>query len=271
MRQCWAFFWAGFDPRFGSWLTAWRKSKVHLQWSLERVNDNVERCDNNCTVNRDCVHHRRNCWPNRGISHEQDSQVTGEQVMYGIDVSNNNGELKLSNIKPKPQFVLAKCTESNHFVDPTYPYYAIHAEDFGAQFGAYHFWDPKVNGATQGLYFAQHARPRSMLSMWLDYETYGGNAQEDAEGLAAAIAGIKHEFPKQKVGLYFNRSGYLRLLPYLGHIGHSAIWFADPNGIAGTTSVDCQIHQYRFGAKPNPDLDFSELTEDELRTFWEWV
>lgn len=193
--------------------------------------------------------------------------------MYGVDVSNNNKpEILLADVRPKPQFVIAKCTEGNYFVDDTYADYANKAHVIGAQFGAYHYFKPKINGATQGLYFAAHARPRTRLSAWIDYEEYGATAQEDAEGLASFISAVKHEFPKQKVGLYFNMTGYRRLLPFLGKIGHSAIWFADDNGEAGSPTLgEWNIHQYKFGPSAEfPNYDFSNWTEQELCDFFTW-
>lgn len=190
--------------------------------------------------------------------------------MYGIDVSNNNGTPKSVG---HAQFVIAKCTQGNSFVDTTYDRYAQIAEESKAQFGAYHYFIAgSMNARTQAKFFMRHARPRNLLSLWVDYEVYGTNGASDATELALFISTIKLAYPKQKVGIYANETGLLRIQPHLSEIPYDSIWLAAwsvPPGeqVPGLPRWD--IHQYAVSPS-QVDQDYSNWSESQMQEFFTW-
>lgn len=190
---------------------------------------------------------------------------------YGIDVSNNNGRISLTALKPS--FVFAKCTEETKFTDPDYGYYAAEAEAADAQFGAYHFGHPELmDSRAEAEHFMATARPRSFLSMWYDYEIYGTSAESDAEEIGLFIETCKVIEPKVKIGLYANLDGYSRITPHLGEVPADAIWLAywsgPPAVIAGHPAARWNVHQYAID--DGISRDYSNWSAEQMRAFWAW-
>jgi GH25 family lysozyme M1 (1,4-beta-N-acetylmuramidase) len=190
--------------------------------------------------------------------------------MYGIDLSNNNG--KLASVG-SAQFVFAKCTQSTNFADPLYGHNAQLAHEARAQFGAYHYFIAgSGNARSQAEYFMRNARPRSFLSMWVDYEVYGIHGGYDATELGLFISTIKLAYPKQKVGIYANTTGLQRIQPYLAEIPYDAIWYANPSLPAGEQPSGLptwQVHQY--GVRGGVDQDYSFWSESQMQAFFAWT
>jgi GH25 family lysozyme M1 (1,4-beta-N-acetylmuramidase) len=189
--------------------------------------------------------------------------------MYGIDVSNNNGTLASIG---SAQFVFAKCTQGTGFVDQTYGHYGQLAEKSRAQFGAYHYFIAGSNNArTQARFFMNNARPRNFLSLWVDYETYGPTGASDATELGLFISTIKLAYPKQKVGIYANETGLLRIQPHLPEIPFDAIWLAAPS-----VPHDAQIpglptwHVHQYGVANQVDQNYSPWSESQMQKFFSW-
>lgn len=190
--------------------------------------------------------------------------------MIGIDLSNQNG--KLASIG-KAQFVIAKCTEGTDFVDNVYAHNAWLAESSHAQFGAYHFFHAEnLNAREQAKFFMSHARPRTFLGMWVDYETYGASGATDAGQIGLFIATIKEHYPKAKVGVYANTVGLKRIYPHWAEVGADAVWFAGPS-VPMTSQVPglptWLIHQY--ATVGNVDQDYTALSELALRDYFAWL
>jgi GH25 family lysozyme M1 (1,4-beta-N-acetylmuramidase) len=191
---------------------------------------------------------------------------------YGIDLSNNNGKLDIHKSGLKPSFIYAKCTEGTGYVDPLYDYYAQQAEDNDAQFGAYHFFHAeKLDARAEAENFVTRARPRSMLSCWLDYETYGASGQADAEEIGLFISYAKVLVPKIRIGLYVNGYALGRISPYLKEIPFNGIWFASLGGhIAPQTKpIEWGVNQYAIDN--GVSHDYSTATAQGMRDYWTWT
>lgn len=165
--------------------------------------------------------------------------------LNGVDVSSNNPP---GVINGKPGFIIAKATEGTTFTDPLYNNYAAYAFNNGIQFGAYHFFHAEnLSARAEADHFMTIAKPRSLLSLWLDYETYGLSGSADAEEIGFFIDEVKVHFPQAKVGIYCNTVGYNRISPFLAEIPFNGLWYANPStGMTeqGTNGIDWQIHQY---------------------------
>jgi lysozyme len=76
----------------------------------------------------------------------------------GLDVSHYDETIDFAKVKAAGfQFVSAKCTEGTSVVDARYASNKIKAKAAGILFGAYHFFRPGLNPATQAAHFLRHA------------------------------------------------------------------------------------------------------------------
>lgn len=192
---------------------------------------------------------------------------------YGIDVSNNNGRINLQKEGIRPAFVFAKASEGTTFTDPDYGYYASQAEDNDAQFGAYHFLHPEqMNARAEAEHFMIAARPRSFLSLWVDYEVYSASAQSDAEEIGFFIETCKALESRVKVGIYANLTGLDRIAPYIREIAYDALWVAawsrPPVTIHGPVPLPWQFHQYAID--DGISRDYSPWSAQQIRDHWAW-
>jgi GH25 family lysozyme M1 (1,4-beta-N-acetylmuramidase) len=188
----------------------------------------------------------------------------------GIDVSSYQAGLKLAGMTGL-DFVLAKATEGVDLTDSTYYYFASQAAALKVNFGAYHFFHAEdLTARRQANWFMTYAKPQSGRSLWVDYETYGANAQTDAEEIGYFIAEIKISYPHQKVGIYADETGLKRILPYLLEIPFNGFWYANPSVpmTEQSTTPEWQIHQYE--TLDNLDRDYSTWTPQEFGAYWEW-
>jgi lysozyme len=190
----------------------------------------------------------------------------------GIDVSNDNGALNFSGISPLPSFVIAKASEGVAFVDPFYSGNATKAFNTGIPFGAYHFFHAENKEARAEAHnFMVAARPRSLLSLWVDYETYGESGQADAEEIGYFIDEVKVNFPKTKVGIYCNETGYNRLHPYFAEIPFQGLWYANPSipmTMQGDNGIFWQIHQY--ATVGGIDRDYWDWDIQKIWQYYQW-
>ena len=189
----------------------------------------------------------------------------------GIDLSNFQAGTSLHGMTGL-DFVIAKATEGTTFKDKSYPIFASEAEAAGAQFGAYHFFHAEnMNARAQADTFCAYARPRSELSLWVDYETYGKDGQTDAEELALFISEIKLNVgQQQKVGIYCNGTGLARIFPYRAEIPFNGLWYATLDGHvdAQTAKMPWQINQYEVFQ--GIDRNTSIWTPAQWKSFWAW-
>jgi len=118
--------------------------------------------------------------------------VDVSQYQYGTDLTHMSGL----------DFVIAKASEGHTIQDRSYGMWAQQAQAANAQFGAYHFFHAEaLRTRAEADFFCSIARPRSGLSLWVDYETYGVSGQHDAEMLGYFIREVKGNIGnQQKVG-----------------------------------------------------------------------
>lgn len=189
----------------------------------------------------------------------------------GIDLSQYQSKLTLKSFTGL-DFVIAKATEGLTVKDPTYNMWALEAFDLGIGFGAYHFLHtPDQRGKEEADMFCAYARPRSGLSLWVDYETYGVSGEADAEVIELFISTVKLNVGKQqKVGLYANRTGLERLLPYRNSLDVSALWYADPSHpmTDQAAPLKWQIHQYE--TYQGVDRNYSIWSKEDWESYTKW-
>lgn len=205
----------------------------------------------------------------------------------GIDVSNNNGAIKLTQGFSGLDFVIAKATQGLTFTDRTLPWYHSQAKAAGVLFGAYHFGTPGAsNGIGEAARFldalAAIGGPQSGWSLWYDYEApeagWRFTPDNDAGVILDFISTIKHHTPPAKVGIYSNLDGFGRILPIMTARGlrtYDALWLAEPNNQLETPDAPLArygaswtIHQYE--TFHGVDRDYCRLSQDDLLKLFSW-
>lgn len=189
----------------------------------------------------------------------------------GIDLSSwQTG--KIITGMPGLDFVIAKASEGVTLEDDMYQSWASGAERVQAQFGAYHFAHPEnLKARAEADFFCATAQPRSGLSLWVDYESYGDSGQIDAEWLGYFVCEVKRNVGnQQKVGIYCNGEGLARIQPYLHEIPYNGLWYADPD--RGMTvqnpAMSWQVHQYEVFE--GIDRNWSVWSAEEWISYWKW-
>jgi GH25 family lysozyme M1 (1,4-beta-N-acetylmuramidase) len=189
----------------------------------------------------------------------------------GVDLSSFQSSVTVKSFTGL-DFVIAKATEGTGVKDPLYNQWASETEEAGAQFGAYHFFHAENSQAVQEAdVFCAYARPRTGLSLWLDYETYGKTAEDDAAQIALFIETVRGNVGnQQKIGLYVNEIGLSRMLPYRASLGISALWYAAPS-MAMTdqgAAMTWDIHQYEV--LDGVDRDYSTWSVQDWINYAAW-
>jgi GH25 family lysozyme M1 (1,4-beta-N-acetylmuramidase) len=168
------------------------------------------------------------------------------KVNMGYDVSDYQAGIRLNALQPLG-FVIAKSSEGTAAGQKNYNEFALQAYDLDIPFGAYHFIHVEnLDAVDQADFFCERARVRPNLTLWVDYETYGASARQDAEELASFNDRVKVNFPGASVGLYCNIGGLNRIRRYYRMINPAALWVAAWNNIPGMVATDpgASIHQY---------------------------
>ena len=88
------------------------------------------------------------------------------QVVYGVDVSGYQGSsINWSTVKAAGRvFAFAKATEGTGFIDSSFAHNWPGMRNAGVLRGAYHFFRPGVDGATQGDYFVNQINAQGGLA-----------------------------------------------------------------------------------------------------------
>jgi GH25 family lysozyme M1 (1,4-beta-N-acetylmuramidase) len=103
----------------------------------------------------------------------------------GIDVSHYQATIDWPNVTQSGvHFAFIKATESTAFVDPSFKRHWAQAKQAGVLRGAYHFFRPQQDAATQARHFLAQLNDRGELPPVLDVEVADGVSR------AAIVAGI---------------------------------------------------------------------------------
>jgi GH25 family lysozyme M1 (1,4-beta-N-acetylmuramidase) len=194
----------------------------------------------------------------------------------GIDVSNHNGKLNLTQGLQGLGFVIAKATEGTNFVDSTYNYYQQNTKALNLHFGAYHFLHAEnLSGESEALWFLRHANLSSGMSVWIDYETYGLNGGVDTEVISLFAETVKLYSNVKRVGLYANLTGFSRVGPRGIDQACDFFWLADYNNQVETPTAPLApyglawtLHQYEVFN--NIDRDYSRVDAAQLTQLFTW-
>src|SRR5277367_2557924 len=104
----------------------------------------------------------------------------------GIDVSHYNGTIDWAAAARNASFAFIKATEGVHMPDPRFRANWQGAKDAGILRGAYHFFSPKEDGASQADYFLKSIDLAvGDLPPVLDLETAGAENPRHVAGEAA--------------------------------------------------------------------------------------
>jgi hypothetical protein len=92
--------------------------------------------------------------PDVPTSPETVEQGQGDGLISGIDVSHHNGDIDYEKVRAAGnEFVFAKATQDNDFIDPMFVINMARARAAGLAAGGYHFFDYTLDGRDQADHF----------------------------------------------------------------------------------------------------------------------
>ncbi len=141
------------------------------------------------------------------------------EYLRGLDVSKHQGKIDWSAVAGAGyRWVYVKATEGRTYVDPLFEQHAHGAAEAGLSVGAYHFWWPERDPATQARHLAATIKGRSLLlylPVCLDWEQeHGLSSRELGARLVALIEATRQEVGQTPL-IYTSRRIVDRDLPGL--------------------------------------------------------
>ena len=100
----------------------------------------------------------------------------------GLDISHHQGEIDWKNVNDKFEFVFAKATEGDTFIDKLFHENIGKIKESGRIAGAYHFFHFNINGIEQANNFINVVGNNIDLPPVIDFE-FGGNAKNYSEDI----------------------------------------------------------------------------------------
>ena len=203
--------------------------------------------------------------------------VAGVSSAQGLDVSNFQGQFDWRGAVrsiPDLAFGVYRLTQglgSPGTVSPDPDAQWNHREirDNGLHPGAYHFLDPRLDGAAQADYFVtQHGRLGIIDTdmLWLDNETGGSSAAQVSNCANAFMTELHKLRPNNPIGVYtyisFSTSGNC------AGLGKWPLWLAFPNSKAPTPPPPwAKWTFWQWGERSGDDADAFDGTSGDL-TAW---
>lgn len=149
-------------------------------------------------------------------------------MLHGVDVSNNNGQLKLADLGK--DFAFAKATEGTGFRDGLFPFFWDAMKLAGMLRGAYLFMDAGSDPVTEAQYF-------------VNYVKGCGLGETDALAIDVEAAGLTNAAVRSSVSTIRSLTGknpWIYTTYSMIHSGLFAglydqpLWIANPDGIVGS-------------------------------------
>ena len=154
--------------------------------------------------------------------------------MTGVDVSHWNGTVPFIRLRAAGhRFVIAKASQGSAFVDPLFVRHRAAARAAGLVTGAYHFFDPRVDGVAQAEHFlgviAPDGTADGVLAPVIDVECFapfGPVPRADAVARLRAMTDTIHARTGRYPMIYTSRSMWQRMTGGDPGFGHLPLWVA---------------------------------------------
>jgi lysozyme len=151
--------------------------------------------------------HSRKIWfvyPNKGI-----------YAVEGLDVSHHQGVIDWTDVDAKYQFIFAKATEGDTFIDTKFTENAKNIKATGRILGAYHFFHFNYDGTEQANNYIKTVGTLIDLPPAIDFE-FSGNPKEYDEAkiineLKKCINRLEEHY-NYKVIIYTTRDAYKQII-----------------------------------------------------------
>jgi lysozyme len=201
-------------------------------------------------INRFVIHKNMKMYPNFGI------QIPMGFDVHGIDVSKYqkdiNWELvsKMRDKGAKLDFAIIKSTEGNYLRDRCFEENWEQSKENNLIRGAYLYFHPNANGATQALYYIKNTPLKNGdLAPIIDIEETNGQSNKTIEKqLQDCIATLKNKFDAEPI-IYCNADFYTaHLSPAFDNY---PLWVAHYNEASPRVNRSWQLWQHNDGGTVN--------------------
>lgn len=171
----------------------------------------------------------------------------------GIDISNHVGKVDFAKVKEKQiDFVFAKATEGESFIDQSFEIYYKGAKDNGIPFGAYHFFRFNKSGSSQAKNFLNKIKHKKLdLPLVLDVEDWGNPVGIHKDSIVSRIrefiVAVENATGKE-VMIYTNENGYSKYIE--GNFDERDLWICSLRkkpGVGDKWQFWQHSHRGRYG------------------------
>jgi lysozyme len=176
----------------------------------------------------------------------ENTSISNSNHLFGIDISHHNGVInwdELTKSKHPIKYVFIKATEGEKLVDRRFHHNWEKATEKGYTKGAYHFYRPDINSATQFNHFSSTVKlNKGDLLPVLDVEKRSRLGRENL------IKGIRNwvNLCEQKYGvkpiIYTGRKFYLEFLK--NEFSDCSLWIASYSNENSIVNIDWDLHQF---------------------------
>jgi lysozyme len=136
-------------------------------------------------------------------------------AVKGLDVSHHQGTIDWTSIDAQYQFVFAKATEGDTFIDTKFSENAQHIKDTNRILGAYHFFHFSYDGTEQANNYIKTVGTLIDLPPAIDFEFSGNPKEFDVAKIIAelqkCINRLEEHYGK-KVIIYTTRDAYKHII-----------------------------------------------------------
>ncbi len=145
----------------------------------------------------------------------------------GIDISNHVGNVDFVKVREKQiDFVIAKATEGENFIDQSFESYYVGAKKNDIPFGAYHFFRFNKSGKSQAENFMQIIKHKNIdLPLVLDVEDWGNPIGVHKDSIINHIREFIETIETatgRGVMIYTNENGYAEYIE--GNFDEQPLW-----------------------------------------------
>ena len=153
-----------------------------------------------------------------------------DDYVLGLDVNHWRPNLNVKTAKQQLiRFIITKATQGNYLFDTSYEHYRDESKARGLPFGAFHYWDAKIDPVSQAKYFFDHVGDDIDLLPILDVEKYGNKGvlsqSAAAQHIHDTLLEIERLFERDAM-IYTNRDSWTVLTGDSPIIAEFALWVA---------------------------------------------
>ena len=176
----------------------------------------------------------------------ENTNISNTNYLFGIDISHHNGTINWDEVKKSKHpisYVFIKATEGQKLVDKRFHYNWEKAKENGYIKGAYHFYRPGINSATQFHHFSSTVKlEKGDLLPVLDIERESSLGKDNlVEGVRNWVNLCEKSYGVKPI-IYTGRKFYTKFLK--DEFSDCPLWIASYSNENSISELKWDLHQF---------------------------